>query len=933
MATETPPLDSPDTFAVPAVAELQSLLPAYEILELLGRGGMGVVYKARQLSLGRLVAIKCLPQSLCTAGEEAVARFETEAQAMARLGSHPAIVTVHDFGRTEDFLYLVLEYVDGKNVAQEIAERERLPAAEARGIAIQVCDALIHAHSLGIVHRDIKPANLLLTGKASVKVADFGLAKWSDPLWTAQLTRTGTSVGTLDFMAPEARKPGGQIDHRVDLYALGVTLYQMLVGQLPHGMFKLPSQILPELDDAFDNIVCRALEPDPNDRFPDAATMRAALVDALPQASEKKASYVAAPVPRDTRRSRGSKPNIRRPTLLIGAGITAAIACAVWWVLALNKPLRQEEPANSIAAASSQGTRAIDLLALLELDRDVVTGDWTLTGDGVRLRGPGRGSPNGQDPRLQFPYRAPAEYDFETEFTLVGEPRLLGQILTTPTTIFSWVLASGTSRESAGFELFDQKPTSKETPTSSRSIVKLIPGRRYQSRVEVRDGEVRGYLDDRLLVNWKGDLRRLNSRKDTLPDHRRLGLRSYTEITFHKAVVREVSGSGEIMTPPAIPSSAMAASETPQVHDLLPLVDPRLHALAGEWRRDADGLTVAPGNASQSGQGNPRLQLPYRPPEEYDFEIEFTPLAGGSQLSQLLSIQGRPLSWVMDAALQAGRKAGFEMIDGTGVVDRKDGTVLRPTLLTNGRRYRSRIQVRKESLTAFLDDQKLVEWGRSREALDRIGVNSDDALRDPRHLGLAALDRAVTFHRIEVREITGSGIIDAVGRAGNGSPEIRLWETPSQLPQQEGVSWENGCVRLERALLAHQLEVENAVLSAEVRMSPNGRNIKLCLRGTGKWPIESRYELTLVPESNWLQLEVVTPNSRRQLRQWLLTKSFATGDWVRMELAIIGDEISSSFDGVQLGTVRDSTLQGPGKAQLHATAGGCFRNIILKPLD
>jgi hypothetical protein len=287
----------------------------------------------------------------------------------------------------------------------------------------------------------------------------------------------------------------------------------------------------------------------------------------------------------------------------------------------------------------------------------------------------------------------------------------------------------------------------------------------------------------------------------------------------------------------------------------------------------------------------------------------------------------------MDAGLQAGRKAGFEMIDGTGIIDRKDGTVLRPNLLTNGQRHRSRIEVRKNSIAAFLDDQKLVEWGRSRDALGRVGSHPNEALTDPKHLGLAALDRAVIFHRIQVREIGGLGIIDGAGSAAKLPVALRLWDTPDRLPRQEGVSWENGAVRLEKALLAHDLALRNAVLSAEVRINPNGRNLKLCLRGSGKWPAESRYELSLVPESNWLQLEVVTPEKRRQLRQWLLPKSYPEGKWVRMELHIIGDEISAGFDGVNLGAVRDSTLAGPGKAQLHATAGGCFRNIILQLLD
>jgi hypothetical protein len=114
----------------------------------------------------------------------------------------------------------------------------------------------------------------------------------------------------------------------------------------------------------------------------------------------------------------------------------------------------------------------------------------------------------------------------------------------------------------------------------------------------------------------------------------------------------------------------------------------------------------------------------------------------------------------MDAGLQAGRKAGFEMIDGTGIIDRRDGTVLRPTLLMNGQRHRSRVEVRKDRVTAFLDGQKLVDWGKSRAAWERVGISPNEVLRDAKHLGLAALDRATAFHRIEVHEFNSAGTID-----------------------------------------------------------------------------------------------------------------------------------------------------------------------------
>jgi hypothetical protein len=249
-------------------------MPQYEVLELIGRGGMGAVYRARQKSLKRLVAIKVLPVDAADDELKFAERFKNEAFAMARL-SHTGIVNVHDAGETAGgLLYFVMEHVEGQDLAHEIADRAPLPQAEVRLIAMQVCEALGYLHGNGVIHRDIKPANILLDAQGKAKVADFGLARLDEPLASGLLTRTGTSLGTADFMAPECRRAAASVDHRADLFSLGVAIYQMLTGELPHGMFKLPSQLLPEIDERFDAIICKALEPKPEDRYQSANEMR-----------------------------------------------------------------------------------------------------------------------------------------------------------------------------------------------------------------------------------------------------------------------------------------------------------------------------------------------------------------------------------------------------------------------------------------------------------------------------------------------------------------------------------------------------------------------------------------------------------------------------------------------------------------------------------
>jgi tRNA A-37 threonylcarbamoyl transferase component Bud32 len=258
-------------FVPPTPAELAERFPGLEILELLGQGGMGAVYKARQPKLDRLVAVKILPPDW---GKDRgfADRFEREAKALARL-SHPNIVAVHDFGECDGLFYLVMEYVDGANLRQILREG-RLQPQEALAIIPQVCDALQYAHEEGVVHRDIKPENILLDSKGRVKIADFGLAKLLNRP-RAQFTLTGSQqvMGTLDYMAPEQRLRPLEVDHRADIYSLGVVFYEMLTGELPLGRFEPPSQKA-RVDARLDEVVFRALEREPERRYQRASQVK-----------------------------------------------------------------------------------------------------------------------------------------------------------------------------------------------------------------------------------------------------------------------------------------------------------------------------------------------------------------------------------------------------------------------------------------------------------------------------------------------------------------------------------------------------------------------------------------------------------------------------------------------------------------------------------
>ena len=248
--------------------ELAPHFPQLEILSCLGRGGMGVVYQARQRSLNRFVALKLLAPE--RAGDTGFAeRFTREAHALAAL-NHPHIVTVYDFGQAGGFYFLLMEFVDGVNLRQAMAAGRFTPE-EALAVVPPVCEALQYAHEHGIVHRDIKPENLLLDKAGRVKIADFGVAK----ILGADDPGETSPAGTPPYMAPE-QKEHRRTDHRADIYSLGVVLYEMLTGELPPAQLRAPSTRLHglQIDVRLDEIVLRALEKTPELRYQTAAEMR-----------------------------------------------------------------------------------------------------------------------------------------------------------------------------------------------------------------------------------------------------------------------------------------------------------------------------------------------------------------------------------------------------------------------------------------------------------------------------------------------------------------------------------------------------------------------------------------------------------------------------------------------------------------------------------
>jgi predicted Ser/Thr protein kinase len=358
LKTETVLTGEPSPAQPPLPPEqIAPYFPQLEILECLGRGGMGVVYKARQKSLNRLVALKLLAPERAHDPQFA-ARFEKEARALAAL-NHPNIVTIHDHGQAGGYYYLLMEYVDGVTLRQLLA-KERVSTREALAIVPQICDALQFAHDQGIVHRDIKPENILMDRRGRVKVADFGLAKIVGDVAQASLpagsggipaassemgdtglgspvnpqagkpalqdlTEAGKIMGTPQYMSPEQIHAPGEVDHRADIYALGVVFYQMLTGELPGKKIEPPSKKV-HIDVRLDEIVLRALEKKPELRYQQVSEVKTMVetIASTPVGGGHEVAHI--PATSDQPRLAAVKDNPRESEIRFVAGSTVLLA-------------------------------------------------------------------------------------------------------------------------------------------------------------------------------------------------------------------------------------------------------------------------------------------------------------------------------------------------------------------------------------------------------------------------------------------------------------------------------------------------------------------------------------------------------------------------------------------------------------------------------
>jgi len=464
-----------------AAGAKESSLPAgtrigeFEILEPIGKGGMGSVYKARQVSLGRAVAIKILSPRHASS-PDFIARFEREARLLAGL-SHPNLVHVYGFGREGDLSYLAMEHVEGRALSFPVEAARLLRIVRDAALALQ------KVHDAGMVHRDVKPSNLLIAPDGTAKLGDFGIVV--EPRKDDRLTETGVFVGSPHYASPE-HIAGRALDGRSDLYALGVILFEGLAG---HPPFSAPSSAA---------VLARHLhEPPPLGELDGKATPRLkALVERLlaksPEGRPAKASEVAAELDQIA----AQEPAAPRRRFLLGAGAAALAAVAAGSAWALRKP------APPVPAPRPLPPPPLDLLALVDPSVDTVHGKWTREADGLVVEAGVRAY------RIQVPYEPPEEYDLRaTVERLSGKQTFHLGILCSGRPCSVLLDAPVDTHAVSGLHVLDGKGGWENE--STRVGHPLPPGHAARIEIRVRRAGVSVAADAKPLLDWSGDYVRL----------------------------------------------------------------------------------------------------------------------------------------------------------------------------------------------------------------------------------------------------------------------------------------------------------------------------------------------------------------------------------------------------------------------------------------
>jgi serine/threonine protein kinase len=552
-------------------AELASH-PRYEVLQAIGQGGMGSVYKARHRLMDRLVAIKVIKPELIQ-NAKTVQRFQREVKAAARL-AHPNIVAAFDAEQVGELHLLVMEHVDGVDLAELVKKRGPLSIPVACGCVVQVAAGLQHAFENGMVHRDIKPQNLMLMSDSqnclvnnslessgvTIKILDFGLASFvlqedsdeSEQTANHSITAIGTFMGTPDYVAPEQAQDARQADIRSDLYSLGATLHFLLYGRPPRAQREAEEIGIDQavdsprdangqsqVPDSLRDVMKRMMSPDPKDRFQTPSEVIEALTP-----------FIA--VDRDTfptSRSPDSPAVVQRSLWRRRLLVAAALVCSIIgfllfidaWFFGSTKigswtsqPTQHSKSPSPAVSKANQQNQLIDAIKKIDVDRDSIVGQWRVEAEQLLTPDFTRGL----RAVLELPLDVPAEYDLKLIVARRSDAnaRFGGLNIAFPFGDSRGMLAVGTHRDVGGcfIERIDEIATHESLPTWTEGFFFEIGELRVVD-LRVREHEIVVLIDDVEAIRWSGDPNQIELPPGwEIPDRRSIFFGSTGEFVLDK---------------------------------------------------------------------------------------------------------------------------------------------------------------------------------------------------------------------------------------------------------------------------------------------------------------------------------------------------------------------------------------------------------------
>lgn len=762
----------------------------YEIISQLGRGGMGSVYKARQSKLNRLAALKIMASELA-ADPDFVARFKREATAAASL-SHPNVVQVYSAGESEGTHYIAMEFVDGETLKQHIERQGRLDPREALAITVYVAEALQYGWNRArLIHRDIKPDNIFLSNTGEVKVGDLGLAKIVGGA-TTSLTQTGMMMGSPHYISPEQARGVSDIDFRTDIYSLGCTLYHMLTGRPPY-----------EGTDSLAVITRHVNDPPPAifKVWPTCPIPVALLVGKMlaKQRHERPASYedlidqlrevhgklkpaTAAPAvaggqpkatptpsPTPAHAQPTPKPAVAKPTTprkppatkgqsavghwkwamggLAGMVTLALVAGAVWW-FAGRSPSRNDGAAVEAPPGQKNAVTPPKFGTLFD-GRDTSAWQhpdgspcqWQVT-DGALVAGE-----RDLDTREKF-----QDFDLHIEFAVPRDAKQGNSGIYLQGRYEVQILDSFGKRADdiccgAIFKIKAPIENVSKPPDEWQSFDITFHAARFDAAGAKTVNARVSVIHNGRLIHDNFEISKSTGKGE--PESAAPGpirLQAYgSPVRFRNiriAPAKTIELSNRDNTAAATPGTGWK-----NAIDLLSLVDISQDANTGQWKTGPDGIVATDiKNMSQ------KIQPPYRPPEEYDYRVSFTPTGGNADVAIGLTAKGRSFVFYMKK-YATDHCLGFEAISGKAIAH--GPTAHRFPHLEKGRQYTVVVEVRKNGLRGYLDGKLVTEWATDYSDMGAWPVwkFKDDTLP-----GFGCSLSTVVFHEAKLREVTGKGM-------------------------------------------------------------------------------------------------------------------------------------------------------------------------------